>query len=942
MVLVSNEWQSNKDDEQKSNVAASTATTTTTATTTATSTPTTTTAIAATASVAVVNKVSSSEKSSDQELTARPGTHIIPGVPAVDISKRQQRINKKALTIMELNRKTEQDQLLLREKHETETCELPTENISNSNSSNSNSNNTNSNNTNSNINSNDANDNLENQENNNITATEICDSNTNTLQGHLAQQQVQLHLAINSVLNSSNNTTTSNNLFSSMGALQMPNEAVTNSAVVPGAEMTPGEAKIILQCEGKSHKFETRTICLAPNQECKVGRLIAKSKASEGNAIFDCKVLSRNHAMLWYTADGRFWVKDTKSSNGTFINDNKLGNEPAELHYGDTVKFGVEVIENSRQEVHGCIIARVTLFLPDGREAISIESDQMQPAGPNRISYDEIQRLNAFLQEASQREKMLKAKLSSLQGVLDSTRKNSFMCWQSMISEDQLIHKINLLEKKLQMMEKNVPENALRNEIVKLLDDKTAYQLTAKEALRKVYQDRCDAMQMLSKMETAYTTSDNECSILRAQIVSSKQTLQDFNSRLEMLQLEYAEYKQETQRQQQEAKELEEQRLEQLREHLNGQEIEMEQLRQQLMRLQQTKAEYDSEQALQEQQALEQLNAVLDLGDDDDDDDNDDDDEDDDKVAGDQKKGDDDNELQTTPSKQKSSKKSKRQLKDEFDLKHKVVRKDTMMKWLKNSDLNKGADGGDVLNAIVNNADSGDEEHDEKPLKGQRASPTSELSAGTKQETEAETASDEFIHKSPKHTLLNGIQEMPAHGIHNKLETQQTLMHDADLPQEHAIDMLQEECTFYKQKSQTLTNDISELQDQMKLLREQLQKQQEQHQTEQSSISAETTEGGEQKEQLEPNIAKEDIDGELSSSWREELNTINDEEREEELIVYKERLEQSEMSNLQLRDEISKLRLKQPIGYDNLLYRRALPLGAMALAVIIYFLTTRI
>jgi len=286
-------------------------------------------------------------------------------------------------------------------------------------------------------------------------------------QGHLAQQQVQLHLAINSVLNS-NNTTTGNNLFSSMGALQMPNEtaAVTAAAtMINTQEMTPGEAKIILQCEGKSHKFETRTISLAPNQECKVGRLIAKSKASEGNAIFDCKVLSRNHAMLWYTADGHFWVKDTKSSNGTFINDNKLGNEPAELHYGDTVKFGVEVIENSRQEVHGCIIARVTLFLPDGREAISIESDQVQAAGPNRISYDEIQRLNAFLQEASQREKMLKAKLSNLQGVLDSTRKSSFMCWQSMITEDQLVHKINLLEKKLQMMEKNVPENALRNEV---------------------------------------------------------------------------------------------------------------------------------------------------------------------------------------------------------------------------------------------------------------------------------------------------------------------------------------------------------------------------------------------------------------------------------------------------------------------------------------------
>lgn len=157
-----------------------------------------------------------------------------------------------------------------------------------------------------------------------------------------------------------------------------------------------------------------------------------------------------------------------------------------------------------------------------------------------------------------------------------------------------------------------------------MLEDKTSYQLTAKEALRKVYQDRCDAMQMLSKMEMAYTTSDNECSILRSQILSSKQTLQDFNERLEQLQLEYMDYKQETMRQQQEAKELEEQRLAQHKEQLIAHETEMEQMRQQLMQLQQTIAAHDSEQALQQQQTLEQLNAAIAVGEDDDDDDDDD------------------------------------------------------------------------------------------------------------------------------------------------------------------------------------------------------------------------------------------------------------------------------------------------------------------------------
>ncbi|EDW75653.2 uncharacterized protein Dwil_GK23714 [Drosophila willistoni] len=852
----------------------------------------------------------------------------------------------------------------------------------------------------------------ENQENNNV---EICDSNTNTLQSHNQQQQQQQHqlssspdrhatiistnstggsntpqqlqqqqqvlnMALNSVINGGNSGNgggvsgdgvggggvvvaggTGVPLFGSLsglnnGALLQRDsiELQSNQSLTAATDLdidtsrcsAKGEAKIVLQCEAKSHKFDTRTILLQPNQECKVGRLIAKSKASEGNAIFDCKVLSRNHAMLWYTSDGHFYVKDTKSSNGTFINDTKLGNEPAELHYGDTVKFGVEVIENSRQEVHGCIIARVTLFLPDGREAISIEADQLQLVGPNRISFDEIQRLNSFLQEAAQREKMLKAKLSSLQGVLDSTRKNSAMCWQSMITEDQLLHKINLLEKKLQMMEKNVPENALRNEIVKLLEDKTTYQLTAKEALRKVYQERCDAMQMVSKMEMAYATSENECSILRAQILTSKQNLQDYNTRLEQLQQEYVEYKQDSLRQQQEAKEQEEQRLEHLKEQLGTQEQEMEELRAQLKILQHTIAEHDSEQKLQEQNALEQLDAAItdnmDEGDDDDDADADDEKSKniDEKDADTKQLGEKIDEL-----KQKKNKKSKRDNQEKFDIKNKVIRKSAVIKWLKNSDLNKGEGGSDILQAIINSADSGDEENENKEHQPEHV------------ESEA---SDEFIHNSPKSVRLNGLDNSAVKT--HKLESQETLVLDfnngEELSEDQAIEMLQEECQAYKQKTTLLTNEIHDLQSQMDALKELLA-------LEKQSKSSITSEVVEQEKAVEKEEDKDEsnksqrrqlsgqedsdcLDDNEACSWKEDLAAIRNSnvEQEEELIVYKERLEQSESSVLLLRNEISQLLLKQQqagLAEDKqrLMYR-ILPVGCIVLAAVIYILTSRL
>jgi len=47
-----------------------------------------------------------------------------------------------------------------------------------------------------------------------------------------------------------------------------------------------------------SHPFLERHVVLS--EPAKIGRSVAQAKPSPTNAIFDCKVLSRNHAMLWY------------------------------------------------------------------------------------------------------------------------------------------------------------------------------------------------------------------------------------------------------------------------------------------------------------------------------------------------------------------------------------------------------------------------------------------------------------------------------------------------------------------------------------------------------------------------------------------------------------------------------------------------------------------
>ena len=54
----------------------------------------------------------------------------------------------------------------------------------------------------------------------------------------------------------------------------------------------------LFRCRPNSHPFQER--CIPLNEPVKVGRAVARLKALTNNAIFDCKVLSRQHAKLWY------------------------------------------------------------------------------------------------------------------------------------------------------------------------------------------------------------------------------------------------------------------------------------------------------------------------------------------------------------------------------------------------------------------------------------------------------------------------------------------------------------------------------------------------------------------------------------------------------------------------------------------------------------------
>ncbi|KAL6713614.1 hypothetical protein ACLMJK_009079 [Lecanora helva] len=111
------------------------------------------------------------------------------------------------------------------------------------------------------------------------------------------------------------------------------------------------------------------------------------------NGYFDSKVLSRQHAEVWAERNGKIWIRDVKSSNGTFVNGTRLSpenrdSEPHELREQDTLELGIDIVsEDQKSIVHHKVSAKVELagIYPNPPSLLEMDLNHNNPAGGNGI-----------------------------------------------------------------------------------------------------------------------------------------------------------------------------------------------------------------------------------------------------------------------------------------------------------------------------------------------------------------------------------------------------------------------------------------------------------------------------------------------------------------------------------------------------------------------------
>ncbi|KAG8415922.1 hypothetical protein J3459_013980 [Metarhizium acridum] len=156
-----------------------------------------------------------------------------------------------------------------------------------------------------------------------------------------------------------------------------------------GAEQFP-PGQPVLYLLSLNGTFERKTIAVpfAPDS-LRIGRQTnQKTIPTATNGFFDSKVLSRQHAEIYAERNGKIYIRDVKSSNGTFVNGTRLSqenreSEPHELQTADHLELGIDIVsEDQKTVVHHKVAAKVEHagFLSNTNNVLDMNFGDLDPA----------------------------------------------------------------------------------------------------------------------------------------------------------------------------------------------------------------------------------------------------------------------------------------------------------------------------------------------------------------------------------------------------------------------------------------------------------------------------------------------------------------------------------------------------------------------------------
>ena len=184
---------------------------------------------------------------------------------------------------------------------------------------------------------------------------------------------------------------TASSAISALHAPMLPSQQIMNGTPQTNGALRgqqQAEPPAILHLSPINGTFERKTITVPYYPDVlRIGRQTnQKTIPTPLNGYFDSKVLSRQHAEVYADRQGRIFIKDVKSSNGTFVNGMRLSqenkeSEPRELREQDVLELGIDIVsEDQKTVVHHKVAAKVEHAGVYGQTSDALNFGELDPS----------------------------------------------------------------------------------------------------------------------------------------------------------------------------------------------------------------------------------------------------------------------------------------------------------------------------------------------------------------------------------------------------------------------------------------------------------------------------------------------------------------------------------------------------------------------------------
>jgi hypothetical protein len=220
--------------------------------------------------------------------------------------------------------------------------------------------------------------------------------------------------------------------------------------------MQSNDGNPVLYLLSMNGTFERKTISVPYYPDnLRIGRQTnAKTVPTPTNGFFDSKVLSRQHAEIWADRSGKVWIRDVRSSNGTFVNGTRLSaenrdSEPHELQSQDHLELGIDIVsEDQKTVVHHKVAAKVEHagFLGATTNVLDMSFGDLDPANGALMLPSQNGMLRGRMNSQGS---MISTGRGAGAGAMNAVQQRPMNFWLTPITTEQIVKRLTASTSKL-------------------------------------------------------------------------------------------------------------------------------------------------------------------------------------------------------------------------------------------------------------------------------------------------------------------------------------------------------------------------------------------------------------------------------------------------------------------------------------------------------------